>query len=230
MALTEETRILIADSQPVFRRGIVQALVQEADFEVTGEANDGDMAVAIALQTSPNVILVNSSLPQAGGIDASSRLKHELPSAGVIVMAGSEDEDLLFAAIKAGAAAFLLKNIRPEDLIASIRRVASGEYPINDRVLATPTVASRVLKEFRDLGVHGNQVGPVFAPLSPREFQILEGIGQGMTNKELAYVLAISEWTVKNHMGSILRKLAVNDRTQAVVYALRQGWLPAKDD
>ena len=93
-----------------------------------------------------------------------------------------------------------------------------------------PTVASRVLKEFRDLGVHGNQLEPVFAPLSPREFQILEGIGQGMTNKELAHVLAISEWTVKNHMGSILRKLAVNDRTQAVVYALRQGWLPAKGD
>ena len=150
MALNEETRILIADSQPVFRRGIVETLAQEADFEVTGEANDGDMAVAIALQTSPNVILVDSSLPHRGGIDASTRLKHELPSAGVIVVAGSEDEDLLFGAIRAGAAAFLLKDIRPGDLIAAIRRVASGEYPINDRVLAMPTVASRVLKEFRE--------------------------------------------------------------------------------
>ena len=104
-----------------------------------------------------------------------------------------------------------------------------GEYLINDRVFAKPAVASRVLKEFRELAVYGQAVAPIFAPLSPREFEVLDNIAQGMSNKEVAYALSISEQTVKNHMSSILRKLSVNDRTQAVVYAVRQGWIQMPD-
>ena len=106
----------------------------------------------------------------------------------------------------------------------------AGEYLINDKVFSKPAVASRVLKEFRELAVYGQDAAPIFAPLSPREVEILDNIAQGMTNKQVAYALSISEQTVKNHMSSILRKLSVNDRTQAVVYAMRQGWIRMPED
>jgi DNA-binding NarL/FixJ family response regulator len=153
-----------------------------------------------------------------------------VPSTGIIVMAVAEDEDQLFDAIKSGAAAFVLKDISPEDLVTIIRRVRTGEYLINDKVFSRPAVASRVLKEFRELAVYGQEAAPIFAPLSPREVEILDNIAKGMTNKQVAYALTISEQTVKNHMSSILRKLSVNDRTQAVVYAMKQGWIKIPED
>jgi DNA-binding NarL/FixJ family response regulator len=182
------------------------------------------------LETSPDIILMDLSLPAPGGIETTSRIKRELPSTGIIVLAVSEDEDALFDAIKAGAAAFILKDVGPDDLVTIIRRVVSGEYLINDKVFSKPAVASRVLKEFRELAVYGQEAAPIFAPLSPREVEILDNIAQGMTNKQVAYALSISEQTVKNHMSSILRKLSVNDRTQAVVYAMRQGWIRMPED
>jgi DNA-binding NarL/FixJ family response regulator len=153
-----------------------------------------------------------------------------MPTTAVIVLAAAEDEESLFDAIKAGAAAFILKEIDPTDLVAIIRRVSSGEYLINDKVFSRPAVASRVLKEFRELAIYGQEAQPIFAPLSPREVEILDNIAQGMTNKQVAYALSISEQTVKNHMSSILRKLSVNDRTQAVVYAMKQGWIRIPED
>ena len=116
------------------------------------------------------------------------------------MLAVNEDEDALFDAIKAGAAAFILKDVGPDDLVTIIRRVFAGEYLINDKVFAKPAVASRVLKEFRELAVYGQEAAPIFAPLSPREVEILDNIAQGMTNKQVAYALSISEQTVKNHM------------------------------
>jgi DNA-binding NarL/FixJ family response regulator len=226
----EVTRILIVDDHALFRVGIANILGREPDFEVVGEADDSRSAVDRAIETSPNVILMDLSLPQPGGIETTQRIKRELPSTAIIVLAVSEDEDALFDAIKAGAAAFILKDVGPDDLVTIIRRVVSGEYLINDKVFAKPSVASRVLKEFRELAVYGQEAAPIFAPLSPREVEILDNIAQGMTNKQVAYALSISEQTVKNHMSSILRKLSVNDRTQAVVYAMRQGWIRMPED
>ncbi len=226
----ERTRILIVDDHVLFRVGIAQILSKEDDLEVVGEAEDARSAMEVALDTSPNIILMDLSLPPPGGIETTQRIKRELPSVSIIVMAVQEDEDALFDAIKAGAAAFVLKDVSPDDLINIIRRVSNGEYLINDTVFAQPSVASRVLKEFRELAVYGQEAQPIFAPLSPREVQILDNIAQGMTNKQVAYTLSISEQTVKNHMSSILRKLSVNDRTQAVVYAMRQGWIKMPED
>jgi DNA-binding NarL/FixJ family response regulator len=226
----EITRILIVDDHALFRVGIANILGREPDFEIVGEADDSRSAVDRAIETSPNVILMDLSLPQPGGIETTQRIKRELPSTAIIVLAVSEDEDALFDAIKAGAAAFILKDVGPDDLVTIIRRVVSGEYLINDKVFAKPSVASRVLKEFRELAVYGQEAAPIFAPLSPREVEILDNIAQGMTNKQVAYALSISEQTVKNHMSSILRKLSVNDRTQAVVYAMRQGWIRMPED
>jgi DNA-binding NarL/FixJ family response regulator len=226
----EITRILIVDDHALFRVGIANILGREPDFEIVGEADDSRSAIDRAIETSPNVILMDLSLPSPGGIETTQRIKRELPSTAIIVLAVSEDEDALFDAIKAGAAAFILKDVGPDDLVTIIRRVVSGEYLINDKVFAKPSVASRVLKEFRELAVYGQEAAPIFAPLSPREVEILDNIAQGMTNKQVAYALSISEQTVKNHMSSILRKLSVNDRTQAVVYAMRQGWIRMPED
>jgi len=227
---TEKTRIFIVDDHPLLRKGLSELINQESDMVVVGEADDSRSAVDRALETSPDIILMDLSLPAPGGIETTQRIKRELPSTGIIVLAVSEDEDALFDAIKAGAAAFILKDVGPDDLVTIIRRVVTGEYLINDKVFAKPAVASRVLKEFRELAVYGQEAAPIFAPLSPREVEILDNIAQGMTNKQVAYALSISEQTVKNHMSSILRKLSVNDRTQAVVYAMRQGWIRMPED
>jgi DNA-binding NarL/FixJ family response regulator len=226
----ERTRIVIVDDHALFRVGMRNILERETDFDVVGEADDSRSAVDVALETSPDVVLMDLSLPSPGGIETTQRIKRELPSTAIIVLAVEEDEDALFDAIKAGAAAFILKDVGPDDLLTIIRRVVNGEYLINDKVFSKPAVASRVLKEFRELAVYGQDAAPIFAPLSPREVEILDNIAQGMTNKQVAYALSISEQTVKNHMSSILRKLSVNDRTQAVVYAMRQGWIRMPED
>ena len=226
----ERVRIVIVDDHALFRVGIRQILEREPDFEIVGEADDARSAIDAAFATNPDVILMDLSLPSPGGIETTQRVKRELPAAAIVVLSTEEDEDALFDAIKAGAAAFILKDIAPEDLVMIIRRVVAGEYLINDKVFARPAVASRVLKEFRELAVYGQEAAPIFAPLSPREVEILDNIAQGMTNKQVAYALSISEQTVKNHMSSILRKLSVNDRTQAVVYAMRQGWIRMPED
>lgn len=226
----DELRILLVDDHALFRVGMRNILEQEPDFVVVAEADDTRSAVDAALATSPDLVLMDISLPSPGGIETTQRIKRELPSSAIVVLAVDEDEDALFEAIKAGAAAFILKDVAPEDLVTVIRRVVAGEYLINDKVFSRPTVASRVLKEFRELAVYGQEAAPIFAPLSPREVEILDNIAQGMTNKQVAYALSISEQTVKNHMSSILRKLSVNDRTQAVVYAMRQGWIRMPED
>ncbi len=226
----EQTRILLVDNHALFRVGMRNILEREPDFLIVGEASDSRGAIDLAVNLSPDIILMDLNLGAPGGIETTQRIKRELQPAGIIVLAVTEDEEALFDAIKAGAAAFILKDVGPDDLVTIIRRVSDGEYLINDKVFAKPAVASRVLKEFRELAVYGQDAAPIFAPLSPREVQILDNIAQGMTNKQVAYALSISEQTVKNHMSSILRKLSVNDRTQAVVYAMRQGWIRMPDD
>ncbi|CAN5671656.1 response regulator transcription factor [soil metagenome] len=226
----QRTKILLVDDHALFRVGMRQILEREADFDIVAEAEDAREAFQQAVDMSPDIILLDLSLPAPGGIETTQRIKRETPSVGIIALAVAEDEDQLFEAIKAGAAAFILKDISPDDLVTVIRRVRSGEYLINDKVFSRPTVASRVLKEFRELAVYGQEATPIFAPLSPREVEILDNIAKGMTNKQVAYALGISEQTVKNHMSSILRKLSVNDRTQAVVYAMKQGWIRIPED
>jgi DNA-binding NarL/FixJ family response regulator len=226
----DRIRILIVDDHALFRVGIANILSHDREFDVVGEAAEGRAALDMAGAVSPSIVLMDLSLPAPGGLETTQRIRREFPATAVIVMAQDEDEESLFASIKAGAAAFVIKDISPDDLLHVVRRVAMGEFLINDKVFSKPAVASRVLKEFRELAVYGQEAQPIFAPLSPREVEILDNIAQGMTNKQVAYALSISEQTVKNHMSSILRKLAVNDRTQAVVYAMRQGWIKMPED
>ena len=218
-------RIVLADSSRLTALGISQVLEKEADMEIIATASDGEEAVTKTIELEPDVLLIEADLPRLSGIKATQRVRRELPHVGVVVLTAKDEEQTLFEAIRAGAAAYLNKDCQPAELVDAIRKARAGQFTINEKVFSRPAVASKVLQEFRELSVYGPGSSRVFAPLSPREVQILDNIAQGMTNKEVAYALAISEQTVKNHMSSILRKLSVNDRTQAVVYAIRQGWI-----
>ncbi len=218
-------RIVLADGSRITVLGIRQVLDSAANMEVLAVASDGEEAVARAIELEPDVLVIEVDLPRLSGLEATQRVRRELPHVGIVILASEDREETLFEAIRVGAAAYLRKDCDPAELVDTIRKVRLGHFTINEKIFSRPSVASKVLAEFRDLSVYGQGPSSAFAPLSPREVQILDSIAQGRTNKEVAYALAISEQTVKNHMSSILRKLSVNDRTQAVVYAMRHGWI-----
>jgi DNA-binding NarL/FixJ family response regulator len=220
----EKTRILLVDDHTLFRQGVRWALESEPDFEIAGEAADGEEAIRSAKTLSPDVVLMDISLPVLDGLEVTRRLRLNLPRTAIIMLTAYVDDEQLFQAIKVGAAAYYPKEVNPDDLCEGIRRVAKGEYLINDTIMSRPVLASRVLQQFRQMSTNA-EVEPFFAPLSPREMEILDSIAQGNSNKEIARNLKISDQTVKNHITSILRKLNVNDRTEAVVYALKHGWI-----
>lgn len=222
-------RILLADASRITTLGITQVLEKETDMEIVGVATDGEDAVAKAAELEPDILIIEAELPRLSGIEAAQRIRRQFPHVAVVVLTADDQEQTLFDAIRAGAAAYLHKDCDPAELTDTIRKVRTGQFVINEKIFSRPAVASRVLAEFRELSVYGPGSTHIFAPLSPREVQILDNIAQGRTNKEVAYALAISEQTVKNHMSSILRKLSVNDRTQAVVYAIRQGWIKSPE-
>jgi DNA-binding NarL/FixJ family response regulator len=177
-------------------------------------------------ELAPTVVLLNAEVEGLDGLEAIRELKRRGSNISVVVMTNRDDEEKLFYAIKYGAAAYVLKTIGIEEMCRVLRRVAAGEYLINDSVLAKPVLASKVLKSFRDLAEEvDHEAEPLYIPLSSREVQVLDYIAKGNSNKEIARAMSISDQTVKNHITSIMRKLAVNDRTQAVVYAMRQGWI-----
>ena len=223
-------QILIVDDHPLFRRGIRWSLENEHDLLVVGEAADGQSAVQQIDLTVPDVVLVDINMPQMSGLEVTRVVKRRHPQMGVIILTMHEDDEQLFHAIRVGAAAYCTKDVEAEELIRLIRRVARGEYLINENVLSRPFVASRVLDQFRELSQMDQVNDGVFSPLTPREVEILDCVAQGNSNKEIARILSISDQTVKNHITSILRKLAVNDRTQAVIYALRHGWIKLAED
>ena len=226
----DQISVFIVDAHPLFRQGIRATIEAQPDMTVVGEAADGQGAVNDASSAAPDIMLIDVALPIMNGLEVLRSIKHIQPHTGIIIITDQEDEEDLFRAIKLGAAAYFLKDVDPSVLVDAVRRVSQGEYLINDNVLARPLLASRVLKSFRELAVGEPGTEPLFVPLSAREVEVLDYIAKGNSNKEIARVLKISDQTVKNHITSILRKLAVNDRTQAVVYALRKGWIKMDPD
>ena len=223
-------QVLIVDDHPLFRRGVRWSMENEPDILVVGEATDGQMAVQQADLLVPDIVLIDINMPQMNGLEVTRIIRRRHPQTGVVVLTMHEDDEQLFHAIRVGAAAYITKDADSESIIKLIRRVARGEYLINENVLSRPFVASRVLDQFRELSQMEHAGEGVFSPLTPREVEILDCVAQGNSNKEIARILTISDQTVKNHITSILRKLAVNDRTQAVIYALRHGWIRMAED
>ncbi len=204
-------------------------MAAEPDIEVVGEAADGDRALKLARELAPDVVLSDVNIPGPDGVELTRALKGMLPKTAVVLMTAYDEEEQLFDAIRVGASAYFLKDLGPQELMDGIRRVSRGEYLINENVLSKPMVASRILRQFDDLPESNTDLEPLFIPLSNREIEVLEQIAKGNSNKEIARVLKISDQTVKNHITSILRKLDVNDRTQAVVYAIRRGWIKMEE-
>ncbi len=231
-------KLLIVDDHPLFRQGVRSALSIYDEIDIVAEASSGEEALNWLLSTppnlEPNVVLADLNLPGISGLELTRQLRHQYPSVGVVMLSIYEGDEQAFSALQAGAAAYRSKDINPKDLAEMLRRVARGEYVINDVVLEEPKVASRLLSQFRslpqDLSANPDADFPLFTPLSDREIEVLERIASGGSNKEIADTLGISTQTVKNHISSILRKLSLNDRTQAVLYALRRGWIEAPEE
>jgi DNA-binding NarL/FixJ family response regulator len=225
-----KVRILLVDDHPLFRQGVTWTLSNQPDLEIVGEVADGQGAIQQADILVPDLVLCDINLPGMNGLEVTRILKRRHPQMAVIILTLHEDDEQLFHAIRVGASAYAIKDIAAQDLISLIRRVGRGEYLINENVLSRPFVASKVLDQFRELATLDEASDTVFSPLTPREVEILDCVARGNSNKEIARLLSISDQTVKNHITSILRKLAVNDRTQAVIYALRHGWIKLGDD
>jgi DNA-binding NarL/FixJ family response regulator len=213
----EKIRVLLADDHALFRRGLASLLAHREDLEVVGEAATGEEAIERARDLMPDVILMDVRMPGINGLEATRRLNEEMPYVKIVILTVSEDEDDLFAALKGGAQGYLLKNIDPDELIANIHQVQRGEAPL------APAMAAKILREF---SAAAPRPGPA---LTQRERQVLELVARGDANKEIARHLQISENTVKNHLRNILEKLHLQNRVQAVMYALREGLIRPPD-
>lgn len=221
--------VMIVDDHPLFRQGLRRVIEAEDDMEVIIEVGDGEEALRLAQKMIPDVIMMDVNIPTMNGLQVTRSLKTCLPNIGVIMLTAYHDDEQIFHAIKAGAGAYYPKDVTPRKLIEAIRQVSQGNYVIDDNVLAKSQVASWLLKQFEQISAFGGSPDDLFVPLSSREMEILQLIVRGYSNKEIAHELGISRQTVKNHMTSILRKLSVNDRTQAALYALRRGWIRLQD-
>jgi DNA-binding NarL/FixJ family response regulator len=227
--MTESIRVIVVEREPLYRRGLVAVLDAFDGIEVVGSADTVDSGYRLAEEASPKVALVGTNLTDSPGLAYAGEMRRRNPTTSTIVIAAYESDDELFAAIRAGAAAYCGRGVSEELLEEMVRRAAAGEYVINEQLLSKPYVAARVLDQFRNNVTSDAALNRAFMPLTDRELEILKKVSEGMTNAEIGYALGISAQTVKNHVTSILRKLAVNDRTQAVVTALRRGWITIEE-
>jgi DNA-binding NarL/FixJ family response regulator len=228
----EMIRVILIDEQPLFRQGIRYTLEQMGGCAIVAESTDAADILESVRTANPDVAVIDAALTSADALEIARQMRHIAPHMAIMILTPSDDEERLFQSIKVGAAAYYTRNITPEELADGVRRVSRGEYLINDDVLSKPQLASRVLKSFRELTAEDEDVPTkdLYSPLSSREVEILDYIARGNSNKEIAKSLRISDQTVKNHITSILKKLSVNDRTAAVVHALRHGWIKMHDN
>ncbi len=226
----DKITIFVVDDHPLFRNGLISVLNLEDDIEILGECDDGEEGLEQIRKTQPDVVILDINLPSMNGIQVANRLKSDRHGINIILLTAYDNEEQILHAMRAGASAYCSKDVTPSKLVDVIRQVAEGHYVINEQIFD-----KRGMEDWLDAGVEA-ATGPYmidpnehFVPLSPREMEILQYVTRGMSNKEIALALGISHQTVKNHMTSILRKLAVEDRTQAAVYALRRGWVRLQD-
>lgn len=214
-------RLLLVDDQAMFREGLRLILALQPDFEVVGEAGDGLAALEAVARLGPDVVLMDLRMPHLGGAEATRRIRAKAPLVRVIVLTTFEEDEEVFAAMRAGAAGFLLKDAGSDKLCEAIRLAARGESWLQ------PSVAAKLVAEFGRLAQRAPAVpaDSLIEPLSPREREVLSCLAEGMSNKEIGRRLAISEGTVKNHMSQVLGKLQVMDRTQAALRARELGLL-----
>lgn len=208
-------KVLLVDDHKIVRQGVRAYLQTLADFEVCGEAASGAEAVTSVETLRPHVVLMDLEMPgNLDGIAATRQIRKLRPETQVIVVTSHHQDEYIFPAVRAGAISYLLKDVEPDELAAAIRKAAQGEAVLDSRV------ASRIIQELQ--GIRKDEVNP-FTELSEREFEVLRLIAAGKSNAEIAEALVLGESTVKTHISNILKKLHLDDRTQAAVYAWQQG-------
>ena len=223
-SVVNPTAVVLVHAHQLFREGLRHHVAALSNFTIVGEASHGQQAIQIVDQTEPDLVLMEMDLPGVSGLEVSRVIKRTHPHIGIVLFSAALDSPSVVKAIRAGVAAYVPRNISWATLQETITAVRHGGYPINELVLSLPDVAAQVLAAFRQM-VGDENTQSIYSPLSPRELEVIELIAAGHTNKAIALQLEISNQTVKNHVSSILRKLAVNDRTQAVVYAMQRGWI-----
>lgn len=217
--------LVVVDDHPIFRQGVVDAFSLEKDLTVVAQAASGDEALSIIKELKPQVAVVDVNLPGLNGQQLTRSLRNEKSATRIVLLTAYDDSSQVIHAMAAGAAAYCVKDIAPTKLVEIVRAVAGGSYWVADHVFDQPGL-QRWLVERTDVSQRAySDPGDPFEPLSTREMEVLECVTRGMSNKEIAGSLDISHQTVKNHVTAILRKLNVEDRTQAAVYALRRGWV-----
>jgi NarL family two-component system response regulator LiaR len=211
--MTKQIRVLIADDHPIVRQGLEVVLGAQDDIELVAQATNGAEAVRLAQETQPEVIIMDLQMPVKDGLTAIQEIGQSDADVQILVLTSFPDDDKVFAAIKAGAMGFLLKDSPPEALLDGIRTVYRGESALH------PTIARKLVQEIK----HPAPLPPTADPLTPRELDVLRCLAQGMTNREIALELSVSVRTVTTHVRNILDKLHLANRTQAALYAVEQG-------
>jgi DNA-binding NarL/FixJ family response regulator len=218
----EETiRVAVVDDQRLFTRGLSGLLEMLPGVEVVGVAYDGEEAVALCREEEPDVVLMDISMPKMDGISATREIKDLLPQTAVVILTGHEDDEHVFEGIKAGAQGYLLKDSEPEDLSRAIHTVYAGN------TIVAPDLAQKMLNTFE--GGRPGESARLAPPLTERELEVIRALSRGMSDRQIAQSLGISEKTVRNHTSNIYRKLHIFDRTQAVIYAVREGVIDVRD-
>lgn len=211
--MTAPIRVFLAEDHAIVRKGVRALLMTEPDIEVVGEAADGREAVDEVIRLRPDVTLMDLMLPEVDGIEAIRRITAVWPGAAILVLTSFATDDKVFPAIKAGARGYLLKDSSPEELVRAIRQVHRGESSLH------PSIARKVLQEL----ARGSERPPTPDPLTSREVEVLRLVARGLGNQQIADTLSLSEATVRTHVSTILGKLHLASRTQAALYALREG-------
>jgi DNA-binding NarL/FixJ family response regulator len=220
-------KVAIVDDHFFFRQGVRDVLNAEEDIEVIAECSDGKDALDVLKAVTPDVVLMDVNLPNLNGLQITQRLKNNRPEINVIILTAYDDEEQVYHAVRIGASAYFPKDIAPAQLLDTVRTVAQGYYVIANRRMTPDQAEQWLLELYRRYGISPED--RTFSPLTNREMEILELIIEGLSNKEIATRLGISQQTVKNHVTSILAKLNCSDRTQAAIYALRRGWVRLPD-
>lgn len=214
--MSEPIRVMLVDDHAMVRKGVRLFLATQPDLEIVGEASSGEEGLALLAELVPDVVLLDLMLPGIGGVETTRQLKQVSPHTKVVILTSSEAPSTVLPAMTAGASAYVLKDIGPAELGDTLRRVAAGEVVVTSRV-ATLLVQT--------LAQPSKTPAPIGTQLTPREHEVLKLVAQGKTNGEIAAVLFLSDKTVKTHVSNILAKLQLADRTQAAVYAWREGLL-----
>ena len=221
----DKITIIVVDDHPLFRQGVVDSISLESDLDVIGQASDGEEGLRLIRSLHPQVAVVDVNLPGLNGQQVVRQVVADKLPTRVILLTAYGDAEQIMHAMRGGAAAFCTKDIQPERLADVIRQVNQGKFVVGNEVLDSAILARWLDGQIESAQRPYSDPGEPYYPLSSREMEVLTSVTKGMSNKEIAMSMGISHQTVKNHVTSILRKLGVEDRTQAAIYALRRGWV-----